>query len=130
MTIRAAVIALCHGGGPLPVLGDPGHKELIKSMTERVPRILGLGTSRAPKAMVIITAHWSEREPTISNSETPRLFYDYGGMPPEAYQLKYGAAGSPELASEVYDLLAKAGFDPVMDAKRGTVCNVLMRDWS
>lgn len=88
-------------------------------MSERVPAILGLGTSSAPRAIVLITAHWSEREPTISNGETHQLLYDYGGMPQEAYQLKYEAPGSPQVAQEVYGALAKAGFDPVVDAGRG-----------
>ncbi|CZR64653.1 uncharacterized protein PAC_14551 [Phialocephala subalpina] len=116
---RAPVVAVCHGGGPLPALGDPSHKELIKSMSERVPAILGLGTSKAPRAIVLITAHWSEPKPTISNGETPKLLYDYAGMPKEAYQLKYEAPGSPEVAREVYDVLAKAGFHPDVDARRG-----------
>ncbi|PVH68732.1 Extradiol aromatic ring-opening dioxygenase [Cadophora sp. DSE1049] len=107
------------GGGPLPALGDPSHKELIKSMSERVPAILGLGTSKAPRAIVLVTAHWSEREPTISNGETHKLLYDYGGMPQEAYQLKYEAPGSPQVAREVYGVLAKAGFNPAVDARRG-----------
>jgi aromatic ring-opening dioxygenase catalytic subunit (LigB family) len=124
---RAPVIAVCHGGGPLPVLGDPSHQELIKSMSERVPAILGLGTSEAPRAIVLITAHWSEQEPTISNGETHKLLYDYGGMPQDAYQLKYDAPGSPQVAREIYDILAKAGFDPAVDARRGMYCSYEMQ---
>ncbi|KAH6711386.1 Extradiol ring-cleavage dioxygenase, class III enzyme, subunit B [Leptodontidium sp. MPI-SDFR-AT-0119] len=116
---RAPVIAVCHGGGPLPALGDPSQAELIKSISERVPKILGLGTPKAPRAIILVTAHWSERVPTISNSETHSLYYDYIGMPEEAYRLKYGAPGSPQVAVEVYDVLAKAGFTPRADAKRG-----------
>ena len=116
---RAPVVAVCHGGGPLPALNDPSHKELIKSMSELVPAILGLGTAAAPRAIVLITAHWSEREPTISSGETHELFYDYYGMPQKAYELKYDAPGSPQVALEVYDVLAKAGFNPVVDTRRG-----------
>lgn len=119
---RAPVIAVCHGGGPLPALGDPSQAELIKSISERVPKILGLGTPKAPRAIILVTAHWSERVPTISNSETHSLYYDYIGMPEEAYRLKYGAPGSPQVAVEVYDVLAKAGFTPRADAKRGMYC--------
>lgn len=116
---RAPVIAVCHGGGPLPVLGDLQHKDLIKSLTERVPAILGLATSEKPRAIVVITAHWSTRQPTISNGEKHELLYDYGGMPQDAYQLKYDAPGSPEVAQEVFGALAKAGLNPAMDARRG-----------
>ena len=88
-------------------------------MSERVPAILRLGTSEAPRAIILITAHWSQQKPTISNGETHKLLYDYGGMPREAYQLKYEAPGSPQVAREVYDLLTKAGFDPALNSRRG-----------
>ncbi|KAF4636388.1 hypothetical protein G7Y89_g1698 [Cudoniella acicularis] len=116
---RAPVVSICHGGGPMPVIGDPGHKELIKSMTTTVPKILGLGTTSAPRAIVLVTAHWSERRPTISNGKKHKLYYDYGGFPPETYKLKYDAPGSPEVAGEVYEALEKAGFNPEMDEERG-----------
>lgn len=103
----------------MPVLGDPGHKELIKSMTQRVPKILGLGTEKAPRAIVLVTAHWSEKRPTISNGSKHKLYYDYGGFPPESYALKYDAPGSPEVAKEVYNALEKAGLNPDTDDERG-----------
>jgi len=103
----------------MPVMGDPGHAELIKSMTERVPSILRLNTTDAPRAIVLVTAHWSERKPTISNGKKHKLYYDYGGFPPETYKLKYDAPGSPDVANEVYNLLEGAGFSPEMDEERG-----------
>lgn len=103
----------------MPVLGDPGHAALIKSMREKVPNILGLGTADAPRAIVLVTAHWSERRPTISSGKKHKLYYDYGGFPPESYKLKYDAPGSPEVAKEVYSLLDDAGFSPEMDEERG-----------
>jgi len=118
-TMRSPVISVCHGGGPFPIMGDPGHAEMIKSMAERVPKILALGTSEAPKAIVLVTAHWNERRPTISNGRKHKLYYDYYGFPPEAYEFKYDAPGSPEVAKEVYDLLEKAGLQPQMDSQRG-----------
>lgn len=103
----------------MPLMGDPGHTNLIKSMTERVPKILGLGTANAPRAIVLVTAHWDEKKPTISNGSKHKLYYDYYGFPPETYKLKYDAPGSPEVAKEVYDLLDKAGLSPEMDSERG-----------
>ncbi|PMD35099.1 Extradiol aromatic ring-opening dioxygenase [Hyaloscypha variabilis F] len=88
-------------------------------MTTKVPSLLGLGTPSAPRAIVLITAHWSERRPTISNGKKHKLYYDYGGFPPETYKLKYDAPGSPEVAAEVYSLLEKAGLQPEMDEERG-----------
>jgi 4,5-DOPA dioxygenase extradiol len=47
------------------------------------------------------------------------MLYDYYGFPDEAYQLKYPAPGSPELASHVVSLLRKAGFKTAEDRDRG-----------
>ena len=105
--------------GPLPVLGDPGHASIVKSLKKRVPEILKLGTPEAPRAIVVVTAHWSEAQPTISCGRAHSLYYDYGGFPREAYQLEYPAPGSPEVAGEVKKALEGAGLRPVLDEKRG-----------
>ncbi|KAH7311894.1 Extradiol ring-cleavage dioxygenase, class III enzyme, subunit B [Rhexocercosporidium sp. MPI-PUGE-AT-0058] len=119
MPTRAPVVAVCHGGGPMPVLNDPGHASLIKSMSTLVPQLLNLGTPNAPRAIILVTAHWSETQPTISNGASHSLYYDYGGFPAEAYKLKYPAPGSPGVAEEVFDVLKGAGFEPKMDGVRG-----------
>lgn len=103
----------------MPLLGDPNHKDIVKSLKTRVPKILRLGTPDAPRAIVLVTAHWSEATPTISNAEKHQLYYDYGGFPPETYKLKYDAPGSPSVAKEVYEALSSAGLEPKMDRKRG-----------
>jgi aromatic ring-opening dioxygenase catalytic subunit (LigB family) len=118
--IRGAVIALSHGGGALPVLGDPNHKDIVRSLKSRVPKILRLGTSEAPRAIILVTAHWSEKTPVVSNWDKHQLYYDYGGFPPESYKLKYDAPGSSSVAKEVFDVLSAVGLKPKMDSKRGT----------
>jgi len=67
----------------------------------------------------LVTAHWSEKTPTISNGEKHELYYDYGGFPPETYKIKYDAPGSPEVAREVFEVFEKSGLKPKMDPKRG-----------
>lgn len=116
---RAAVIALSHGGGPMPVLGDPAHKDITYSLKERVPAILRLGTSEAPRAIVVVTAHWWAKNPTISNGEKHGLLFDYFGAPSKAYALKYEPPGSPEIAMEIFAALKSEGFTPELDDTRG-----------
>ncbi|KAJ9664065.1 hypothetical protein H2201_005305 [Coniosporium apollinis] len=116
---RAPVLSISHGGGPLPILGDPSHKAIVHSLSARAPKILRLGTADAPKAIVLVTAHWSERNPTISNGKKHRLEFDYYGFPDEAYKLRYDAPGSPEVAEEVFKVLEQTGMKPEMDEERG-----------
>ncbi|KAL2206185.1 Extradiol aromatic ring-opening dioxygenase [Sarocladium strictum] len=115
----APVIALSHGGGPMPLLGDPGHKDIIYSLKKRVPKILGLGTPSQPRAIVLVTAHWQTSTPQISSAESHSLLYDYGGFPDEAYDLTYPASGDPAVAEEVNAAFTKAGLKPVKNEKRG-----------
>ena len=104
----------------MPILGDPDSAQLAKSLKTRAPAILGLDDpARRPKAIVLVTAHWSETRPTISSGARHRLLYDYGGFPPEAYRLKYDAPGSPEIANRVAELFREEGLDPALDAERG-----------
>ncbi|RFU34754.1 hypothetical protein B7463_g1538, partial [Scytalidium lignicola] len=116
---RAASIAITHGGGPMPVLGDPSQKAIIKSLKERIPALLRLGTKEAPRAIVVVTAHWLEKNPTISNAEKHELLFDYYGFPPQSYTFKYDAPGSPQVATEVFNALKSEGFTPEYDDTRG-----------
>jgi aromatic ring-opening dioxygenase catalytic subunit (LigB family) len=116
---KGAVISLSHGGGPMPLMGDPSHKDIVTSLRTKVPKILKLNTPEAPRAIVLVTAHWSEARPTISSAEKHSLYYDYYGFPPETYKLKYDAPGSTEVAEEVYDAFAAAGLKPQRDLSRG-----------
>ncbi|TQS31990.1 hypothetical protein Golomagni_07709, partial [Golovinomyces magnicellulatus] len=114
----APVIALSHGGGPMPLLGDPNHAAITASLQKRVPQILALNSAKPPKAIVLITAHWTTSTPTVSNSSTHSLLYDYYGFPPEAYELQYPAEGSPSIASEIDSAFKAEGLLPVLDGKR------------
>ncbi|TID18051.1 Extradiol ring-cleavage dioxygenase class III enzyme subunit B [Venturia nashicola] len=116
---KGVVVSFAHGGGPLPLMNDPMTKEIIYSLKNRVPKILRLDTPKAPRAIILITAHWSEKVPTISNADKHKLYYDYGGFPPEMYKVKYDAPGSPAVAKEVFDTLQTAGLKPDTNSERG-----------
>ncbi|CEJ82358.1 hypothetical protein VHEMI02427 [[Torrubiella] hemipterigena] len=114
----APVIALSHGGGPMPLLGDPNHATITASLQQRVPKILGLNTPSQPAAIVMVTAHWTTDQPTISNGSSHDLLYDYRGFPPESYELKYPAPGEPEVAAKIAAAFAEQGLSPKLDAVR------------
>jgi hypothetical protein len=120
MTRIAPVISLSHGGGPMPLLGDPSHAAITKSLKTKVPKVLKLGTPEAPKAVVLVTAHWSTSKVTVSSGSKHGLLYDYYGFPPESYEIKHDAPGSPEVAGQVAKALEEVGIECEKDAKRGT----------
>ena len=106
------VLFIPHGGGPLPLLGHEGHSELIEFLKEIPTRL-----SR-PEAIVVISAHWEEKIPTLTSSPNPALLYDYYGFAPESYQIKYPAPGEPALAAEICDLLNRADIAASTDPDR------------
>jgi len=106
------IIYLSHGGGPLPILNDPSHKAMIDFM-KNLP-----STINEPELIIIISAHWEETIPTTTGGEDPGLFYDYYGFPKEAYELKYPAKGSPDLAEKVKNKLIEKGIDSAVDVLR------------
>ncbi|WP_419904598.1 DODA-type extradiol aromatic ring-opening family dioxygenase [Kiloniella sp.] len=72
-----------------------------------------------PKAIVIVSAHFDQRRPTIAAASEFDTIYDFGGFPAALYDIRYPAKGSSEIALRVRELLLEAGLDPVMDDSRG-----------
>jgi len=107
------VLFIPHGGGPLPLLGDQGHQNLVDFLQEIRP---SLGQ---PSAIVVISAHWEESLVTITSGATPALIYDYYGFPDEAYRIQYPVPGSPGLADKILRLLQYNGISARLDSRRG-----------
>ncbi len=111
--MQSSILYIPHGGGPLPLLGHPGHDELIvflRTVTTQIP---------APSAILVISAHWEEDQPAIINGARPGMLYDYAGFPEETYQISYPAPGSPSRAESIRTLLEGRGFLPTLDGNRG-----------
>lgn len=104
---------ISHGGGPLPLLGDAHHREMVTSLqtiASDIPR---------PDAIIVVSAHWEEPVPTITAAQNPPLIYDYYGFPPESYEIQYPCPGDPGLAAEVYRLLVNNNIEARLDQARG-----------
>ncbi|KAI8912263.1 Extradiol ring-cleavage dioxygenase, class III enzyme, subunit B [Powellomyces hirtus] len=113
--MRAPAIFLPHGGGPMPLLNDPGHKELIEFLKGKARTYF----NPRPKAIVVVTAHWEETQPRVSSVTTNKLYYDYGGFPPETYNIDFPAKGDPQVAARVVEALRNAGIQAFTDGSRG-----------
>ncbi len=109
----ARIVYVPHGGGPMPLLKDPGHARLIRFL-QSFPE-----TIKRPDAILIISAHWEESCPTLTSAVTPQLIYDYGGFPPESYAIQYPAPGSPHLCNEIAELLQSQSMPTRLDDLRG-----------
>ncbi|MEC7377811.1 MAG: class III extradiol ring-cleavage dioxygenase [Pseudomonadota bacterium] len=89
-----------------PGLAGPALTELGK----RLPR---------PSAVLVVSPHWMTEGVRVGTSAQPETLHDFGGFPPELYQLSYPAPGHPDLAGVALALLEAAGWKAQADAKRG-----------
>lgn len=112
------VVYLPHGGGPWPFVDmgmDPREKASLLGYLQSLKSLPKI----APKALLVVSAHWEEKIPTVMSSAAPPMLYDYYGFPAASYQIQWPAPGAPSLGSRVQQLLGKAGFDHAENRERG-----------
>ena len=108
--MRGGCVFVSHGGGPMPLLGDPSHASMVKFLR---------GHDYRPSAVLLISAHWQTTVPTLTSGAHPQLIFDYGGFPPESYRYTYAARGDPVLAKRAAAMLHTAGITARLDEDRG-----------
>ena len=113
MSKSRQILYLSHGGGPMPLLGDEGHQEMVDHLTSIAKSI------PKPDAILVVSAHWEESVPTITAAPNPGMIYDYYGFPEQTYHITYPAPGEPQLAEKVYNQLQLSGINAKLDANRG-----------
>lgn len=109
----STILYLPHGGGPLPLLGHTGHQEMVDGLKDIVVTIA------KPSAILVVSAHWEQRVPTITHGANPSLIYDYYGFPDASYEIQYSVPGEPQLADKIFSCLNDKGFEAVLDDQRG-----------
>jgi aromatic ring-opening dioxygenase catalytic subunit (LigB family) len=113
MQQQGKVLFISHGGGPLPLLGDIHHQEMITTLKEIV------ATIPKPDAIIVVSAHWEEERVVITSNPKPALIYDYSGFPTESYSIEYPCLGAPALAEEIEALMRSAGINTKLNSQRG-----------
>ncbi|MDN3638701.1 class III extradiol ring-cleavage dioxygenase [Simiduia curdlanivorans] len=115
MTKLAFPVAfVSHGGGPLPLMGDADHRELVAACAQLRQQL-----PDNPSAIIVISAHWESRGFAVTSQPEPPLLFDYSGFPEQTYRYQYGAKGEPELAVKLQSALATKNIALRLDANRG-----------
>lgn len=107
MTLPSLFIA--HGAPDLPFSATPA-RAFTETLGKRFPGL---------RAILVISAHWEARVPTIGTAASPETVHDFGGFDERLYDLRYPARTSPEVISEIASALADAGIACSEDPRRG-----------
>jgi aromatic ring-opening dioxygenase catalytic subunit (LigB family) len=114
---RLPTYFLSHGGGPWPWL--KAERGAMYDQLEASLRDVRREVGEAPRAVLMISAHWEADRFLVSSSAQPPMFYDYGGFPEHTYRIRYDAPGDPALAQTVRAMLERGGVSSGLDPKRG-----------
>lgn len=63
-------------------------------------------TLPAPRAIVVVSAHWFIDGTAVTVQPQPQTIYDFGGFPAPLYEVRYPAPGDPALARDIAQMLA------------------------
>lgn len=96
-------------GAPLFAVDAGSTGPALRAWAQAQPR---------PTSIVVMSPHWMARAPLVMSTPAPQTWHDFGGFPPELYQLQYPAPGNPELAQEVLALLQDSGIEASADSRR------------
>jgi 4,5-DOPA dioxygenase extradiol len=107
--VKAPVLFISHGAPTFAL--EPGQLG---------PRLHALGAQLTQvKAVLVVSPHWQTRGVSVSTDAKPETIHDFGGFPARLYDLRYPAAGAPEIAERAAQLLGDAGFATKLDPGRG-----------
>lgn len=113
MTSSKTAFFLSHGGGPLPLLGDPQHADMMALLKQIAFKI------QRPSAIIVVSAHWEEEITGITSGSNPSLIYDYYNFPPESYDIKYPCPGNASLAEAMFLSIRDSGIACELNPTRG-----------
>ncbi|MFZ3205536.1 MAG: class III extradiol ring-cleavage dioxygenase [Pseudomonas sp.] len=96
-------------GSPMLALEPGASGPALARLAAALPR---------PRTILVVSAHWESTALRVTSAAQPETWHDFGGFPPELYQVQYPAPGHPQFAADIVQLLGAAGFPAQLDPAR------------
>lgn len=94
-----------------PMLGIEDHE--VSRFLKQLPKKFG-----KPKYIIVISAHWYEKDLRILANPSPNLIYDFYGFPQKLYEVKYPIKNDISLVNKVVQTLKKSSLHVSLDTSR------------
>src|SRR4051794_40172013 len=111
--MRLPSLFISHGS-PMMALEPSAARDYLSALGGELPR---------PKAILVASAHhdadWTNGRATVTSSAMPETVHDFGRFPQALFDMRYPAAGEPDLAARVENMLSQHGVDVTSDPTRG-----------
>ncbi|NAZ48122.1 dioxygenase [Vibrio toranzoniae] len=113
--MKLAPLMFVGHGSPMFALGSSieAQQQATDNLTHQIAKFDDV------EAILVISPHWVTRGHVVITNEQPETIHDFGGFPPELYELNYPAVGSRIVGNKVIDLLNNNGFETKADNNRG-----------
>jgi 4,5-DOPA dioxygenase extradiol len=97
-TVARMRAAFLGHGSPMNALESNRFTEVWRSFG-------AASAAAAPKAILVVSAHWYIAGAAVTAMAQPRTIHDFFGFPRPLFEVQYPAPGSQELAAEIAELL-------------------------
>lgn len=103
---------ISHWGWPWPFMKEYENDKWYNSLKNYIKSIPNSLQSK-PKLIIVISAHWEEKEISIMTNENPSIYYDYYWFPENTYNLEWNAKWDTKLAQEVIESLKSSWINTI-----------------
>jgi len=117
MKNKMPTLFVSHWGWPWSLMKEYDNDKWYNSLKSYLKSIPNSLPCKA-RLIIVISAHWEEKEVSVMTNPNPSIYYDYYWFPEHTYSLEWNAKWDTKLAQEVIEVLKSSGINIISDNSR------------